>query len=100
MKRFANFRILGRNKNEIYISVAATFVAAWFMGSMPHGYSDVLTAAGALAVAFFCALNAVLDIPRMNWLERIVAVAWFCFVACAAPAVILGIAQMGVFADR
>jgi hypothetical protein len=100
MKRLKNIRVTGRNKYELYVSYLVVFIGFIQTAHLPQNYRDVLVASSTLLVGLFCALNSLLDIKRMNWLERVIAVPWFALLLFLTPIVIWNVAQIRTFADR
>lgn len=88
------------NKWELYVSIALPFLTMPYYAVLPHGYQDLLIGAGVFAVAFFCALNAVLDWKNMVWTERVLAAPWLCLLSVYLPIALWNISQIKAFADR
>ena len=81
-KRLPKVRLLGKNKNELYVSfvivVVGVLISSW---KMPIDIFQVMVAVTSSVVGFFCALNAVLDADRMGPVERQLASAWLVLVS-------------------
>jgi hypothetical protein len=99
MKRTKNLRVAERNKCELYVSLLVVFIGFIQTAHLPQDYRDVLVASCTLLVGLFCALNSLLDIKRMNWLERVIAVPWFVLLLFLTPIFIWNVAHIRMFAD-
>jgi NO-binding membrane sensor protein with MHYT domain len=93
-------KILKQNKYELYISFFVVVIGFLLTAHRPHNYKDVLVASSTLLVGLLCAFNALLDMKRMNWLERSLAVPWFLILLVLTPFTIWDVAHIGMFADR
>jgi hypothetical protein len=82
---FKRIKVVHRNKYEIYLSVVAVAPMFWpVFTSHPSplaSYGWTLAGVGLSAVAFFSALNAILDARQMSVLGRCLASIWFAFVS-------------------
>jgi len=94
------FRIVGKSKIEIYFSFAAALFGFSTLLAMPLSYQDVLLSAGALTIAFLCALNALLDFRRMRLVERMLAAPWFLLLLVCVPPLIWRFAHIRMFSNR
>lgn len=87
-------------KYELYISILLPLLTTPYYAVLPRSYHSSLIGVGVFSLAIVCALNALLDWKRMHWMERIIAVPWFCLLAVCLPLAIWNISHIGVFADR
>jgi hypothetical protein len=51
----------------------------------PAHVQQYLALAGSQLIAFFCALNALFDVQRMNWVQRIIVIPWFLILCFSMP---------------
>ena len=81
LRLLKNLKFIGKNKNEVYASVAFVAVGLFIsVATSGHGttwYYMVLASCGCFAIGFFCALNAVADTDNMSLVERILITLWF-----------------------
>ncbi|HEY0074163.1 MAG TPA: hypothetical protein VGB77_08685 [Abditibacteriaceae bacterium] len=99
MKKQRKFKIVKGNKYEIYISLILPFVTTPYYAVLPRGYTDILIGIAVFTIAFLCALNSILDIGRMHWLERLIAVPWFCLLTFYLPLAIWSVAHIRAFSS-
>mgnify|MGYP001562225709 CR=1 FL=1 len=92
--------IIAKNKSELWDSISVALAGFLVTAHMPKGFVDVLIIVGTQLIALFCALNALWDIRRMGFLERSLAVCWFCVVVLTAPRSVSWAATIRGFADR
>lgn len=100
MKQFMSLQVILRNKYEFYISFLVLLCVLPFCCVRPQGYYDTIIGVGACILALVCAFNAVLDGARMNWLERILAVVWFCALAGLTAYEVWDVLHLEVFSPR
>lgn len=83
--RSLTMRVIAAKKSELWASVA--LVAAGlglFRSHMPLGPVDTIGFAIGLVFAWVFALNAILDLRRMSWPLRVVALLWLVLVSWLA----------------
>src|SRR5690242_17964058 len=100
MKKQSRLKVVRGNKNELYLSMAAPFLTAPYYAVLPHNYASILIGIGVFSLAFVCALNAIMDVGRMHWIEKLIALPWFCLLAFYLPLAIWQSAHIQVFSAK
>ena len=78
-------RLIAAKKVELWVSIALVAVGvAMFRTHLPLGPADTIGFAIVTVFAWVLALNASLDLPRMSWPLRIVALLWLVVVSWLA----------------
>ena len=78
-------KVTSKNAIELGFSIGI-WVSGIVVGSVaPMDLPHVLILGGSQIVAFFCALNAVLDFRRFKLFGRVFCIAWFSFMAILTP---------------
>ena len=101
MRKAKKLKVLGPNKNELYLSFLIVLAGVLMTAHRPQNFNDLCITTSSCLLAFVCSLNAVCDLKRMNWFERALAVTWFALLLWATPISLWHAATHdGVFADR
>ena len=78
-------RMIAAKKFELWVSIALVAAGTLlFRGHMPLGPVDTIGFAIVMIFAWVLALNASLDLRRMNWPMRILALLWLVLVTWLA----------------
>jgi hypothetical protein len=90
-------KVVAQNFLELPVSIGV-WVSGITLGSVaPIDLPHVLILAGSQALAFACALNAVLDFRRFKVFGRIICFAWFSFMLILTPLVLWGLSKTTFF---
>jgi hypothetical protein len=92
-------RAVAANRHELWVSVAVASLGLFF-ASVPVTFNSALLLSGVMLVAFFCALNAVLDLDEMSVGQTYLAVLWFVGLAIMTPLTLYWMASIHEFANK
>ena len=88
------------SKYEFYVSLLATMIGLWHVGTLPWNDKSTLYASASFVVGLICALDSVRDFKNMRWWERCVSATLFCFLIYWTPLYFWGAVTTTGYADR
>ncbi|HEX8834009.1 MAG TPA: hypothetical protein VF719_07395 [Abditibacteriaceae bacterium] len=92
--------IIGRNRYELYLSLAVVIIGFCYSAVRPQSFNHVMASIGSLVLGLVCAINAVMDHKRMFAAERVFALMWLVILVFATTWTVWDTVTMETFSPR